>query len=666
MNKIELPNKTDAKYLKKIQFEASYYPFSPRYDKALNQKLYEEALVDKASKNILRIIQLCNYFNENFNLKLTDELAVLLREIQLSKEDLRELFIGLINEQELVSDQKFQEFLNSTNQLTAFDMSNAVLVRKDNPNNPQSFKAFSEAMVELANTFFRFLSFDSDEHYVSSGLHKSENEIFELLAKIVHTTNKYYGIRNHFDGSLFRNGDIEIISNDKIYFNSGIDNLILIEQACTTMIENQRMNRNDYYQKNYKQNPKLKELMLKETSTLILDKITIDNGFIAYSLRNRTIEDYSIHLEYLVSLHDYYSFYQKDPLINLAGLTITKLLQLHTELHLIVYNVYKVGLPKNNVEIVEEFKKSFVPKVSEAVLKTYLTSVSNCNSEQIELFLQMITTKHSPQLNLYATHLLKEKDYYYFPFVPALRPNHYYLIDYWLEKAGEDLTKRGKMLEKHVKEQLKSIVPKKSNKFHLIDQSEFSCKGEKQEIDLMIQTKNTLIIGEIKCVKYPMYERDYCSVLTKVIGKAVQQINDKSKFIEKCKDNFRTTYSLNNHTIVKIIILNFPIYCSFEVNGIPVVDINSFLSYFKSDKMITKATGIDSSEIVDSIPYYSNEDQFCDNLQSYLTNNPVLDMFLSQLHVTRSSYKIEGLPTIEFTDINPIKEESMMRESIDK
>lgn len=662
MNKVKLPNKVDSKYLKKIRYEAEYYPFSPKYDKDLNRALCEQAVSDGVSKNVINIIRLSNYFNENFHEQLSVELAALLREIQLSKKDLRELFIGLINEQELTIASKFQEFLNTTKQLTAFDMSNATLIRKDNPDNPQNFTAFSETVVEFANTFFRYLSFDDDKNYIFSGSRKSENEIFVLLAKIFHTTNKYYGIKNHFDGSLFHNGEIEIISADKIYFNPCLDNLLLIEQACVTMIENQRLNRYEYYERNYKQNPQVKEWMLKDTSPLILDNILVENGFIAYTLRKRTLQDYTIHLDYLVSLHDYYSFYTKEILEKLGSLTIPKLLRLHTELHLIVHEVYKLGMPKNNDEIVEVFKRNFVPKINENTLKTYLKSVSNCNDQQIEFFLQTLTTNHSEKLNLYATHLLKEEDYYYFPLLPALKPNHFFLIDYWLETAGEDLTKRGKVLEKYVKAELALAVQKEYNKFNVIDQSDFSVNKKKQEIDLIIQTKNTLIVGEIKCVKYPMYERNYCSALTKVIAKAVQQVKDKSKFLEDNKEHFSKVYSLNERQIVKVIVLNFPVYCSLEVDDIPVVDINTFLSYFKSGKMITKALGANDIEIVGSTAYYTNENEFCNNFESYLRNNPVLEVFLSQLQITKSSYKVEGLPTIEFKDTNPISAESMMQE----
>ncbi len=662
MHTIRLSNKIDTKYLKKIRFEGEYYPFSPKYDTALNKKILERAIAEGASKNIINLIKVCDYFHKNFYLKLSDELATLLREIQLSKQELRELFIGLINEQELLIEQKHQEFLNTTKQLTAFDMENAVMIRKDNPENPQSFRAYSETMVEFANTFFRYLSFDNDKNYIYSIPDKSESEIFKLLAQIQHTTNKYYGIKNHFDGSLFHNGDIEIVSDDKIYFNTCLDNLPLIEQACITMIANQRLNRYDYYENGYRQNPQVKEWALKDTSSLILDTILVENGFITYSLRKRTVEDYTIHLDYLVSLHDYYSFYTKEPLTKFGDLTITKFLQLHTELHLIVYDVYKIGFPKSNVEIVEKFIENFVPKIKETVLKSYLKSVSNCNEQQIELFLQTITTNHSEKLNLYATHLLKGEDYYYFPFVPALRPNHFFLIDYWLEEAGEDLAKRGRVLEKYVKDQLATAIQREYNKFHVIDKTEFAFKGKEQEIDLLVQTKNTLIIGEIKCVKYPMYERNYCSILTKVIGKAVQQLNDKTKFIEDNKEHFSNVYSLDNRKIVKVIILNFPIYCSVEVDGIPVVDINTFLSYFRSGKMNAKELNSDGTEIISSATYYNTENEFCDNFESYLRNNPVLDVFLSQLEITRSSYIVDGLPTIEFNDTNPIAEESRLRE----
>ncbi|MES2618113.1 MAG: hypothetical protein V4613_09545 [Bacteroidota bacterium] len=662
MNKLNLPNCIDSKYLKKMRFNGAYYPFSTKYNKELNFELYEKASSEAVSENIVNIIRLCNYFND-LHCKLLNEFQTSLYEIQLSNNDISEIFIGLINEQELLITKFNNEFIKKNKNITAFDLQNGTFIRDDSPNNPQNFTSFSETLVEFANILIRYLTFSKEINLLPE--ETNFKNILDKGTKIMYIISKYEGIKSHFDNVLFHNGAIEIKSEGEIFFDTSMNNLPLIEQICVTMITNQRLGRYYYYQSRCNNNPFFLKLILKDTSKLVLDEILLENGFITYTLKDRTQENYKYHLEYLASLHDFYPFYSKEPLSKLQDLTIKQLLQIHLELHLLIYEVYKRGFPDKNNISVDNYKMNFVPKICEITLKSYLLKVTNCNESQIESFLKVITVNNHKSIDLYSTHLIKRGNYFYFTFLPIVKPNHFYLIDYWLEAAGEDLARRGIILEKYLKSQLSSTVQNKMNRFKLINQSNFSISSKiKEEIDLLIQTKHTLIVGEIKCVKYPMRERNYCSILTDVIGKAVIQVKRKSKFIQDNNIQFTEIYSILNKKIVEVVILNFPVYCSIEVDDVPVIDINSFLSYFKSGKM--NATEVDdkSRKIVNTTSFYTNEDEFCINLESYLRNNPILNEYIDMLRATKSTIKVAGLPIIEFTDIVPASEESIMRSNI--
>jgi len=652
----KLIDKKDNKYLDKIRYQAGYNPFSFSFNKLLSQKLFEDAQSENVSPNVLSIIKMSNYLYENFHVILTKQLENLIQEINLPKEELRELFIGFVNEQELYNQKRFNEYLVSINQVTAFETQNAVIVSEDQPGNPQNFTAVSETIIEFANTFLRYLTFCPDVKTMDLSERKNDETIFQLLSKIFLTTNNYCGIKTHFDNCLFHNGNIEIMNDGAIFFNSSLNDLLLIEQVGITMMENQRFSRKEYYELNLYRYPIGKQVILANSSKRILDRIKFEGGFIKYTLRTRELEDYVIYLDYLVSIKDYYPFYEKKPLSELGNLTITKFLQLDAELKELVYKIYKLGPPEINEEHVAKFKKNFVPKILVSVLKSYLRSVSNCSEEQIDIFLSTSTTQHIPSLNLYSTHLIKENNYYYFPFLPAIKTNYFFLIDYWLEKAKEDLTKRGKLLENYAKEQLKSAVQKEYNKFQVVNKSKFFVsQGIAEEIDLLIQTKNTLIVAEIKCVKYPMYERDYYSILSTVLSKAVEQIKNKCLFLDEYKNNFTHLYSLDGRKIDKVIILNLPVYTGLVIDGVAIIDINSFLSYFKSGEVTGWIFDKTNMEKVETIQYYKTEDEFCNNFESYLQKNPLSQFYLSKLQITNSYHTMDGFPSIIFSDIIPIE-----------
>ena len=61
-----------------------------------------------------------------------------------------------------------------------------------------------------------------------------------------------------------------------------------------------------------------------------------------------------------------------------------------------------------------------------------------------------------------------------------------------------------------------------------------------QEIDLIIETQSIIIIGEIKCSKYPMSTRDYGTISNDTVLHAASQLDIKSAFLEKHFDHFET------------------------------------------------------------------------------------------------------------------------------
>jgi hypothetical protein len=653
---MKLPNKTEADILLKLRYKGEYYPFSGKFNKQKNEALYQDALSKNISTDTLSIISSGSYFHDTFYKKLIEELVSLHKKTNLTHIELRELYIGLLNEQELQIMRKYEAHLDVNNTISAFDRQNAVFIQSDNPDNPQNFTAFSEALIEFGNLFFRYLANVKENVVANSSV---ENfEIFRILEEMVHNTNKYYGIKSHYDSCLFRDGEIKLVDEDTIIFDSGKNGLILIEKIVQTIVENQGMNSLNKamdYLKNYRELPKA----VTTLSNRMLDKVLITNGFVTYSLKQRQMDDYLDGLAHEIVLENYYSFYYTEPLKKLNNITISKLLSLDTETSTFIYRLYTMDFPDPIPETKTALIKTFVPKIKKSVLKGYLKKVSTCSDSEIEQYLKLATVDLTDsKLNLYATQLINHGEYYCFPYFSATHRNAFYLVDYWLESADENMDVRGKALEKHLHWKLENTIRKEYNNFRVIKKSDFKIDNETfEEIDLLIETKDTLIIGEIKCVKYPMYERDYCNILNDVIAHGVEQANVKADFLVRHQHSF-TEYSLTGKKIIKIVLLNYPVYSGVEIDGVFVTDITAFIAYFRSDRMSILYTG----EIVDEKYYYKSEDEFCNNFTNYIVNNPATEIYKNQLRIIEASNHVKGLPKIIFTDVTPVTDDYVLVE----
>lgn len=649
---IHLESNTDNIYLDQVRYKSGYNPFSFKFNSELNKVLYEKAKANNANNSTLNIIHSGDYFHSNFHKPLFNELVATRNKISLSNDDLVELFIAFLNEQEFFNREEKKKFLNSLQQLTAFDLQQATIVRDSMPENPQNFTHLSEAIVDFGNLVLRYLFFDKSDSIEKAEQPDSNEALFNELLKIFQIANKYYNIKSHYDSCLFFNGNIEVSGMEKIYFDACTNDFYLIEQISLTIIENQRLNRLHYYKLHSGYNSIAKEMILNESTVRTLSDVVIEKGFIKYRLKKRTEEDYSVYLDYLVSVLDYYPFYSSKPLLKLQGLTINQLLRIHSELLNIATDLYFRNQPRNNAYNIEKFKIDFLPKIKHSVIKSYLLAVTNCTELQIESFLEIITIKRSEELDLFSAHLIRRNAYYFFPSYSLSHPNYFHLIDYWLEQAEESLEHRGTAFENYLKNQLLAVPQEENNKFRVIRKSKFiSSSGKEEEVDLLIETKSTLIVGEIKCVKYPMHNRDYYNIFSEVIQKASNQLKRKSEFLLKNAPDFSADYSINGKRIVKVIVLNYPFFVSASIENISIVDGNFLLAYFKSGRMVSRSFDENGMEEHESVLYYSNEEEFCNNFENYLANHPMVNAFLPHFKKIESSYKLQGLPEIAYSNI---------------
>src|ERR1051326_7482331 len=242
---MKLPSKIDGVHLGMIRYETGYNSFSYQFKKVLNDELYQKAVADGASKNALSIIHAGNYLHEVFFLNFSAKLNSLCKKINLQKDDLRELFIAILNEQELLLKIERDKSFNSLNSLSAFDIQTATRNAPDHPNNPQNFTALSEAMIEFGNHFLRYLS--HQKVILEQTSVNNDKETFDVIQQIFHLTNKFHDIKCQYETCLFYNGHIEIFGTEKIIFDTSSSELPLIAKIGIIVLEDQSLNRYEFF-----------------------------------------------------------------------------------------------------------------------------------------------------------------------------------------------------------------------------------------------------------------------------------------------------------------------------------------------------------------------------------------------------------------------------------
>lgn len=646
-------NIVDNKFLDKVRYNSSYCPFSYNFDSEANKKLLEQAKAEGVNISALNIISAGPFFHKKFFLPLGEELKELYRSISLSKLDLTELFAAFINNQYLLLQEKFGQYMTNKEVFSAFEVTNATFTLSDSPNNPQGFTANAEAFADHLSELLNYLLSPFCKEQQTKQLY-SDSELYAYLTNLQSIINRYCGIKNHYETSLFYNGDIIINDGVELSFDSTLTELNASQITAITAIQNQRLKKSFLIQRRYNESPEIQRYFQGMIFKRTIDTVTQRGDFLMYNLRQTRESDVDSIIEYLIAGEDYYPFYMDEPLCKLGNLTISEIIRLHLELHnLASVHFSNIKFGQHGIVSLKNYKKLFLPRIKKSVLLSYLGKITQYSKSKLEAFIDLLTTVPRRGIDVYATPLVKQDDYFFFPFLPLARPNYYFLIDYWLGEAGIDLDQRGPLFEKHCKTKLKNIKQDHFNKFKVMPQSKFECGEESEEIDLLIETERSVIIAELKCVKYPMNERDHFITLSNVIAsKACDQIIRKTNFLIANAPALSNSVNLTGKRIIKLVVTNFPVFAGTKVNDVPITDVVTFLSYFQTNKMTSIEEDLTSPiEKKDVAVYYNSEAEFCNNLEDYLCDNPLTKILSQNLTSYEGSYQFDKNIRIKYKTV---------------
>lgn len=619
------------KLIHKLLWEDGYYPFSMKYNpKKTFEKIeleYSELEVDDTSKSIVTY----SYHFNNYFKEICKSLETVLKKSKLNKEQFIDLLIADLNRTEIVISGDTIQVLESQKTIDMNAMSNVYIQKPEFQNISEPVWGIIDAAIDtsiLNLNHLKYIKFSMEEDTVI------ENEIEQVdVIKFLGNVGSFYNsIKHAYDRIIWNHHHIEYIE-DVMYLRQNSNHLMLDNVGLTRLSRNisGKYQEIKYNSKAYKDEGK----QYHQTRThQEISKIELkdDKLIIKYKSKKSIFSD--SFCSYIAPLLTYYPFYRSKKIKKFDDLTIFDLVNLFSILHDLVNLLPFPNYDDTEVKDLEKFT-SFNPKLTQKEIVNHFKKTTKYSENQILIFIDLLTQKGDSH-NLYRYPIYENGGFMFFALSIIKRANILYLIDKWLEMGECDLSDRGYEFEDYITNFLMTEDLNEFAKFKKIERSTFSFKNDnsekfEEEIDLVLLTESTLILAEVKCIVYPLEQKDYYTSY-QTIKKAKKQIERKAKFIEDNWDHFKDDLGERNTLkIEKIIIVNFPHYTGHILDGIPVADFYLFLSYFQSGKFHNIKLEKGKEPVYNFIPYYNSVKSFESNFGSFFQRPlPVQDLINRQ------------------------------------
>lgn len=623
------------KIRKKLQGEKCFNPFNKDFDwQVLKKYLDSESPVSSDDEYAMQIAKSSEYYYDYYN----QYMAYIKNAIQEAKgniNDIIQVFFGMEN----LDVCRMSRMMAENDGISS--LMDAAYFGVDSP--VEHFGEMNvvgavEGQVDYANILINVLRHMS---LSTSAEVQSIQDRIKVVHKMYAATNLLYYLKESYDTALWENGFIEK-SEDKlkvkyldkeypivrhignIRSNNNIAGAMESVRVLSSRVEKFR---EEYFGKG-------------RTSQIIESSWLDTQGYIQYSLiKKENCFDYdSAYALARTELDLYYPYIPNKKFEKIKELSINDLIIMFSRLSNLISQIKETILlnDKNEKNLL-----SLPVKMTKRELICFFKHTTNYKKDQISTFLELNTSRldNEKRINLWTRPLLLLDNTYYFLFAAVSAPSYSFLVDEWLNSMGFDLGERGKIFEKYIKDTIKGLLDKKKYMYCITDKNKlYNKSNEFEEIDLLINLKSLVVIGEIKCIKYPMECRDTFNNL-KILKKAAKQIKRKSNFVEKYKDDFaKDIGQIENKEILKVIITNYPIFAGSKVDDIPVIDFYLFDSYIRSGKL-TQAVVIPSNKNGDRFveykekPYYKNEDEFSKKMNDFILNPPSIESLRKELTV---------------------------------
>ncbi|MCF8369613.1 MAG: hypothetical protein K9G76_11260 [Bacteroidales bacterium] len=628
------------KIIDKILWIEGFYPFSLKYDleKAIetHKQELETLEVDEISNSIFKY---SNYFNSYFK-DICKALDTVIGQSTLTKSNFIDLIISDLNRTELLISEESKKSLFSGSSFDSNMPANVYIQKPEFQNNTEPVWGLIDSAMETATLNLNYLNYVK---FKENAVTTNELSQVDVIKNITLVGSTFNAIKQSYDRIIWRGGIIKD-ENSVVKLKSNQRHLMLDNTALTRLIRNIGAVQMEL-QTDSAEYKSIKKIYHTTRHFQIIKSIEEKDGELKLLYQAKPKNPSDTFINYTAPILTYYPFYHSEKISEFDNLSILDLVNLFSSLCDFVMVLPMPTYNDTEVKDLAKFRR-FNPKVKKATLKDYFKKTSKYSEKQISIFLNLLTQKDKKH-NLFLYSIYEADDYYFFSHSSIKRANMLYLVDKWLEVGKCDLAERGFKFEDYIKNFLRNEKPNEFAKFKVIEQSKFSFLDEnnvsiEEEIDLLIKTESTIVIGEIKCSMYPLDPDDFYSAY-QTIKKAKNQVARKAKFIEDNWGKFEHILGKKGQTkIQRIIILNFPHFAGRIIDEIPIADFYLFLSYFKSGKLTNVKIEKNKGMTVNEIKYYNSIQSFEENFNQFFKNPVPIEELISRQKIEEYEVTLNG------------------------
>lgn len=363
-----------------------------------------------------------------------------------------------------------------------------------------------------------------------------------------------------------------------------------------------------------------------------IKSLRVENGCIKLSFGQGRVTDFNDTLiEFETSLIAYYKFLDiNQQLTRLKDISIEEVLLVYGAMRYIARYVITHGHYDTQLYAQSDF--DVIPsKIIRSDLINYVSKLLILPKKKIIECVKLFEADWGIMNNIWETPIYPIDNYELYPLYPIGFATIYYVIDRILERGGLPLDSRGPLFEKFIYEQLTN-TPSPYDRICL-PACKYGIKGDREEIDVLVALKYVILVGEAKCIQYPMEAINYHDAW-KRLTEGAEQVARKIEFVKTHPEYFKALGDYSGKDFIPFVVTNYPIYTGCNHNGIYIVDASFFLSYLNGENRLTqRAVGEKDGEVKLISKLYSNEEEYSKNFEYCLRNNPLKGLILPHVQM---------------------------------
>lgn len=474
----------------------------------------------------------------------------------------------------------------------------------------------------------------------------NEDEFFKHFNVLWGSTNILINLRNSaYNTAIYENGKVIFRGEDEVRIENGLKSLSLIKTAgeirqANHIYEYRHHLRSLYEKVNYKRKRLSVDSILGGTVTL---KIGLSK------------EPFYTKANADANIVTYYPHFKEVKLEVFDSLTLFDLVEMFSLIQEAIEGInYEIPFKDGPLELA-----NCPIRLNEENLVSALVETTGHSRSSVEKFLSSLCADVSKPF-FWASPFYRSKEWLYFSLLALSSPNICLYLDNWLKINGTSLSDKELKFKNLVYDEVKA-TEKNQFKFEVVNLEDVKSDSISYENNILIETSSLYLFIEVKAFDFPI-EIPNCDKVIIGLGKGVQDLEEKAKHLTQSKTK------LEEKEVFKFVVVNYPNFSGLNINNIPIVDLPLLLNYistgcFRRAKM-AMSQGKSFVSDIGSLSYYSNEEEFNENIKMFLREPVPVHYILQRFFFKEQSVTPEPIKFIVDL-IDHVQDEELVQGQID-